>query len=238
LITIVTSDSVKETDNLVLNALENLAQTAKPTTLVWGINHTKSDVSFGDSLKIISGEGFITENINGNKYVISPNAFFQTNSHAAKLLQDTVLELASTVKSDNVLDLYCGSGFFTIPLAKMFKNVMGIEIVKDAIKDANQNKKLNKSLAKFICGDLNDYNIKRSFDLILVDPPRAGLDKHVLENLQTKAPKNIIYVSCNYKSFAKEMRSLKNTYTIQKSVAIDMFPHTPHVEIVSILRRV
>jgi 23S rRNA (uracil-5-)-methyltransferase RumA len=211
------------------------------TTLVWSINHSKSDISSGDEIKIISGKGFIEEEINGIRYVIAPNTFFQTNSLSAANLQEIVMKFAGKIKAKNILDLYCGSGFFTIPLSKIGNQTTGVEIIEEAVDTAKRNAKknnalTNKSQAEFICEKSEDLSWQNTpADLIVLDPPRAGLHKNVIRTLKEKKAKNIIYVSCNFRNFVNELKIFSTNYIISESVAIDMFPHTHHVELVTLM---
>lgn len=237
MINIVTSaDFGKQERSLIERKLLNLGKLIKPTTLLWSINHSKSDVSFGDEIKIISGPGFIEEKINRIKYRITPNSFFQTNSYTAKLLQNVVLKMAKSAKAEKILDLYCGSGFFTIPLSIRFKKVFGVEVITEAVDTAVINAKLNHSSANFSCEKAEDLVWKNlEPDLVLVDPPRSGLHPKVINTLLEMKPKNIIYVSCNYQRFSEEMIKFLKLYASVKCVAVDMFPHTPHLELVTLL---
>ena len=238
MVNVVTSSNFDEKESEVIEKkLKNLATAINLNgTLVWSINSSKSDVSFGDEVRVISGRGFIEEKVNDYNFRITPNSFFQTNSHGAKVLQDKVLEFAQSTSSKNILDLYCGSGFFTIPLSKMCTKITGVEIVEEAIETAKINALNNKSSAQFICSKSEDLSWEKiPADLILVDPPRAGLHPKVLEALIQKQPKNIIYVSCNYKNLAKELKIFSKKYEISEAIAVDMFPHTHHVELISLL---
>jgi 23S rRNA (uracil1939-C5)-methyltransferase len=221
-----TIEEIEEKIKQLAEAIVSQDKTLK-VTVVWSINHTDSDIE---------------EEVNGIRYVITPNAFFQTNSLSAENLQNVVLDFAKKTKADSILDLYCGSGFFTIPLSKISnsskteKRTLGIEIIKDAIDTARINAKNNSSLAEFRCEkseDLSWQDIKA--DLVVLDPPRAGLHNKVLESLIEKKPNNIIYVSCNYLNFIKELKVFSSYYNVVDSVAVDMFPHTHHVELVTLM---
>lgn len=235
LITIVTSDPGKEND-LVKRELDRLNEIANPTTLVWAINHTISDVSFGDELHVISGDGYIHEEMLDSRYKISPQAFFQTNSYAAPELLGVVSEFVGDVSEKTLMDLYCGSGFFGIHFAKLAKRVVGVEINEEAIRDANENIKLNSLSEK----DIAFYDAKTEEfdwmqyhpDIVILDPPRAGLHDDARADLIEAAPNEVIYVSCNYKALAYDLAALKDSYSIIDICAVDMFPHTPHVETV------
>jgi len=215
-------------------AFTSLIESVKPTTLVWGINSTQSDVSFGETYETIFGLGVICESVGDVRYRISPNAFFQTNSFAAPLLLETVLSLAGNLEQKTVLDLYCGTGFFSVAMAKSAKRVIGIELNAEAIADANMNATLNHVSPEFTAAptEESDWSIYEP-DVVILDPPRSGMHDKALADIIRIQPKEIIYVSCNYKNFTREMVQLQNIYQITDMIAIDQFPHTPHVELVT-----
>jgi len=236
LINIITS--VPEDTSAVHQALEKLNDLAQPTTLIWTTNATISDVSFGETEQVITGPGYLTEVVNGISYCISPQAFFQTNLFAAPLLQEAVVDLVDR-DAKTVLDLYCGSGFFSLPLATKVDSVTGIELNESAIEDAKRNAELNNLTntrffsAKTESLDLTQYPA----DTIIVDPPRSGMHDDALASLIETKAKQIIYISCNYKNLARELVQLTQHYEVSNLLAIDMFPHTPHVEVVCDLQR-
>ncbi len=239
MITIVTSTPADDVAKEKITAtLKDLGDVTKATTVVWSINHTISDVSFGDELHTITGNGVINEEIGGVKYVISPNAFFQTNSHMAAVLLDTVREFAGDLTGKTLLDLYCGTGFFAVAMAPHAAKTIGVELVPDAIKDAKHNATLNNvdvtfhdvATEKFAWGDLKA-------DVVILDPPRSGMHDQALADVLKALPERIVYISCNYKNFARELVQLQTYYTVESMRAIDMFPHTPHVELVTALVR-
>jgi len=219
-------------DTIVSN-LKHLAELAKPTTLLWTTNETISDVSFGDNETVIAGPGYLTESINGVAYRISPQAFFQTNLYAAPLLQETVIGLVNE-GAKTVLDLYCGSGFFSLPIATKVEHVTGIELNEAAIEDAKRNADLNNlTNTEFFAAKTESLKLTNyPADTIIVDPPRSGMHDHALASLIETKAKQIIYVSCNYKNLARELVQLTQHYEVPDLIAIDMFPHTPHVEVV------
>lgn len=218
--------------------IEQLIDLAKPTVLNWAVNDTTSDVSHAGDNRILHGPGYITEEISGIKYQISPNAFFQTNSFGAEVLQDTVFEFAGDIKDKHVLDLYCGTGFFALRAAKEgASQVTGVELIEEAIIDAKKNANLNNMDINFFAAPTEDYDWSElNADIVIVDPPRAGLHKKALEDLMKNAPKDLIYISCNFKNFSREMVELQKIYEVESMKAVDMFPHTPHVELVTKLR--
>lgn len=204
------------------------------TTLIWSVNNTITDVSFGDNLTVIYGPGYIEENINDIKYRISPNAFFQTNSHMATKLQNKVVEYCGNTSDKTLLDLYCGTGFFAMAALSNTKKVVGVEMIEDAIKDARINADINNLNIDFIHAKTENFDWGQyNADIVILDPPRSGMHDAALKDVIKIQPDTIIYVSCNPKNFAREMVQLKDFYKVEKMCAIDMFPHTPHVELVS-----
>lgn len=237
MLTIVTS-TPKDADEEQATALAfaKLNELAGPTTLVWSLNHTVSDVSVGDELRVLYGPGTIEEQIGGYKYRISPNAFFQTNPTGAACLQDTVREFAGDLTDKTLLDLYCGTGFFAISMANDAKKTVGVELVPQAIADAKVNAELSGVQVDFFDAKTEDYDwMKIGADVVILDPPRAGMHDKALKDVIAALPPRIVYVSCNYKNFAREMVELQKYYDVKAIRAIDMFPHTPHVELVTAL---
>lgn len=243
MIIIVTSAPADDTEReRALKQLNLLAEQSEATTLVWSINHTITDVSFGDELHTISGPGYITEMISGFQYRVSPHAFFQTNSYGASRLVETVAEFAGDLSNKTLLDLYCGSGFFSIHLAGKAKKTVGVELNAEAIADARENVTLNQKhnlLAtdvdiEYFDAKTEDYDWSvHDADVVILDPPRSGMHDSALADVIKNAPQTIIYVSCNPKHFAREMVQLQEIYDVSAMRAIDMFPHTPHVELVT-----
>lgn len=242
MIVLVTSAPADEAEKQkILDALSELARVGTHeghpyniTTLVWSINATDSDTSFGTELTTISGPGYMEETISNISYRISPNAFFQTNSYASHLLLDTVKEFCGDISDKCVLDLYCGTGFFSIALASSAREMIGVELNAEAIEDAKINATLNNVSPTFIAAPTEDYDwSKHNADLIILDPPRSGMHDRALADVIKHKPKTIIYVSCNPKNFAREMVQLQEIYNVTAMKAIDMFPHTPHVELVT-----
>lgn len=196
-------------------------------------------VSITDKTNILKGKGYIEENIKGIKFIISATSFFQVNTDGMINLYDKVLEYADLNGSENLLDLYCGTGTIGIYLAKYCNKVFGIEINKEAIKDALVNKKINGlTNIEFEAGDVKNVLKHNDFipDIIVVDPPRAGLDKKVIEEILSLNPKKLIYVSCDVVTLARDLNILKEKFEILECTPVDMFPNTYHVECVVLLR--
>lgn len=185
--------------------------------------------------KVIKGNGYIREEINDFKFIISPTSFFQVNNIGMINIYNKVLEY---VDGGNVLDLYCGTGTIGIYVSKKANKVLGIELNKEAIKDALINKKLNNiNNIDFISGDVGTILSENNFkaDIIIVDPPRAGLDNKSIDNIIKIRPRKIIYVSCDPVTLARDLNILKEKYDVIEITPFDMFGNTYHVECVCLL---
>ncbi|MEK7665494.1 MAG: 23S rRNA (uracil(1939)-C(5))-methyltransferase RlmD [Patescibacteria group bacterium] len=204
------------------------------TSLLVGVNETITDLSIPQRIETLFGEPYLHEVVNGLRYRITPASFFQTNTAMAVELQHTVCELAGNLKNKKVLDLYCGAGFFSLALAKEAKEVIGIELDEDAIKGARLNASLNQiSNASFFASKVEEFDwaLERP-DVVILDPPRAGLHPSVIETLLAVLPKRIVYVSCKYQKLVEELPRFLEYYAIEEVRALDLFPQTPHVEVV------
>lgn len=185
--------------------------------------------------KVFKGNGYIREEINDFKFIISPTSFFQVNNIGMINIYNKVLEY---VDGGNVLDLYCGTGTIGIYVSKKANKVLGIELNKEAIKDALINKKLNNiNNIDFISGDVGTILSENNFkaDIIIVDPPRAGLDNKSIDNIIKIRPRKIIYVSCDPVTLARDLNILKEKYDVIEITPFDMFGNTYHVECVCLL---
>lgn len=181
----------------------------------------------------------IITNISNYKYILSSNTFFQVNKYVTELLYNEILENIKKYKSKNVLDLYCGSGTIGIYISKYVNKILGVEINKQSIIDANKNKKLNNiKNIKFIEGKVFDIikDIKDKYDTIIIDPPRSGLDKDTINSILKINPKTIIYVSCDPTTLSRDLNILKDKYNIEYIKPFNMFPKTYHVECITVLR--
>jgi len=186
--------------------------------------------------KLVSGKERCNINFNGYKFEISSKSFFQKNTTMAIKLYDYIK--SNIDKDSNVLDLYCGIGSIGIYISDKCKNVIGIEIIDEAVKDAFINAKINnRNNIKFISGKVED-NIDKidKIDSIIVDPPRIGLNKKVISSILNIKPNKIIYVSCNSTTLSRDLNYLKEYYDIDSIKLFDLFPNTFHVESVAILK--
>lgn len=189
--------------------------------------------------ELIYGKGKIIENLCNKNFYISLSSFFQVNTLQAEKLYNKAIAYADIKKEDTVLDLYCGTGTIGIVASNKAKKVIGIELNKEAIKDANENKKLNNiNNIEFYAGDVGKILNKNNYkpDIIIVDPPRAGLDSLALSQILNIKPKKLVYVSCDLMTLARDLKLLSNDYDILELTPVDMFPYTAHVESVCALK--
>lgn len=198
------------------------------------INNIKIDSIYLNN-KLLYGSAYIIEELDNIKYSIYPNAFFQVNTENMKIMYDKVKEYAGS--GDKLLDLYCGTGTIGIYLKDNFREVTGIEVNKEAILNANINRGLNNLTGiNFICGDASiDKN--NNYDVIVVDPPRSGLSKKVIDFLNKSNAKTIVYVSCNPKTLKRDLDLLAK-YSMTKLECINMFNKTKHCEVITSLERI
>lgn len=209
------------------------------------INREKTNAVTGTKLKTLWGKGTITDYIDNLKFEISPLSFFQVNPQQTKLLYGTALDFADLENgTQTVFDAYCGTGTISLFLAQKAKKVYGIEIVPQAIENANKNAQLNNiTNAEFIVGK-SEEEIPRLFsdgikaDVVVVDPPRKGCDEKLLVVLEQMKPNKIVYISCDSATLARDLKHLtSNGYTLKKIQPVDMFCHSLHIETVALLER-
>ena len=213
------------------------------SSMFYIINTKKNDSIFDLEPVHYAGDTFLEESLGEIKYKISPKSFFQTNTYQAKVLFDTIEDFADLTGTENVYDLYTGIGSIGLFLAKNAKQIVGIEEVEDAINDAKVNAELNNiDNAVFYVGDVKDM-LSSQFsdnhgapDIIITDPPRAGMHKDIVETLLQLESPRIIYISCNPATQARDLALLKEKYEIIKMQPVDMFPHTHHIENVALLK--
>lgn len=220
-----------------------LASSDRPDGLFVNINDEPGPLMVGDRTIKIDGRSQVRERVNGVSYLISPTAFFQTNPAAAAVLQKAVVE--SMTGASRVLDLYCGSGLFSLPIAIAGARVLGVEENRDAIEDAEHNARLNhvpSSRVRFRSARVEDAVRaagREHWDGVVLDPPRVGCADEVLEAVfQDLRPARVTYVSCNPEALAMELPGiLQCGYSVTSLNAVDMFPHTDHIEAIVRLSR-
>jgi len=188
--------------------------------------------------QVFTDTDYITDKINDKLFKISSNSFYQVNRFTTVKLYNEVINFYKHNKCSNVLDLYCGTGTISILISDYVDCVTGIEVISEAVVNANDNKVLNKvSNVEFISGKVEDY-IDRftGIDSIIVDPPRSGLDNVTIGNILRISPKSIVYVSCDPVTLARDLNILKDMYDVVSVTPVDMFPNTYHVESVCVLK--
>ena len=205
-------------------------------SVVNNITSRKAGIAVGEYEILLSGSGGIRDRINTFEFEISSNSFFQTNTLGARRLYETVLEYADLSGKETVVDLYSGTGAIAIFISGSAKTVTGMEIAESAVKDAENNCRINRiSNCRFFLGDINKgiAELAAGADMMIVDPPRAGMHKDVVRRILEAAPKRMVYVSCNPATMARDFSLLKERYRVIEVQPVDMFPHTYHIESVA-----
>ncbi|MGB2929446.1 MAG: 23S rRNA (uracil(1939)-C(5))-methyltransferase RlmD [Desulfobacterales bacterium] len=209
-------------------------------SVVNNITSRKAGIAVGEYEIQLSGLSIITDKIGELEFEISANSFFQTNTLAARRLYHTIKEYAGLSGRETVVDLYSGTGAIAICLADGAKKVIGMEIVESAVADAVKNCRINGvSNCQFIVGDIKE-GLARIMDrpeVMIIDPPRAGMNKDVVNRVLEMAPERIVYVSCNPATMARDMGMMKESYRVLEVQPVDMFPHTYHIESVARLEK-
>ena len=211
------------------------------TTIVNNITERRSQVAIGERERVYHGTGQITEKIGKRTYRISANSFFQTNTDQAERLYDTALGCAHLRSGDVVYDLYSGTGTIALHIAGEAGSVIGIESVEQAVNDARKNAEFNDvHNCAFLHGDLKETLLSSrrqgeplpAPDVVIVDPPRAGMHEKVAREIVSLAPRTIVYISCNPSTQARDLKIIceSGRYSIESIQPVDMFPHTQHVE--------
>lgn len=224
--------------------MEHLAVEFPQITSLWYIVNTKKNDSLADQEPVLfRGEDHLIEEMDGLRFRIGPKSFYQTNSTQAATLYRTVREFADLQGNETVYDLYTGAGTIACYLASSSSKVTGIEYIEEAVKDARINSALNNiTNTEFIAGDLKDILSDSFFrsrgypDVIVTDPPRAGMHKDVVNAILSAGPAKIVYVSCNPATQARDISILSEKYRVEKIQPVDMFPQTHHVENVALLK--
>jgi 23S rRNA (uracil1939-C5)-methyltransferase len=220
-----------------------LKQVPEITTLLYTINPKWNDSIYDLTPQIYFGKGFATEKLEDFEFKISPKSFFQTNTKQAEKLYTITREFAGLTGNEIVYDLYCGTGSIGIFVSKQAKKIIGVEVIEEAIADAKENAALNNiTHAAFFAGDVikicnDDFFVEHGRpDVIITDPPRAGMHEKLVNKLLEIAAPKIVYVSCNTATQARDLGLLSEKYQIKKIQPVDMFPHTHHIECVVLLK--
>ena len=218
---------------------ELLAAVPSVTTVVNTINTKKAQIASGEKEIVCAGNGVIHERLGNLVFTISASSFFQTNTAQAERLYSVAKEFADLKKSDVVWDLYSGTGSIALFVADAVAQVIGVESVESAVRDAEQNAKQNQvGNCVFVLGGLKDRLTKdrdwmashRKPDVMIIDPPRSGMHQKAIEEILELAPGRIVYVSCNPATQARDVKLMAAKYDVAALQPVDMFPHTYHVE--------
>lgn len=234
-----------ENDEPSINKLMRFVEENFPqiTSLQYVLNSKANDTIYDLEPVVVKGKPYITDTLGRYKFRIAPKSFFQTNSKQAEKLYDIAKGFASLTGEENVFDLYTGVGSIAIYVSDACRQVVGIEQIDAAIEDAKQNAAINNvTNTHFYCGDvrllLNEALLQQHGkpDVVITDPPRAGMHNDVVKTLLQAAIKKIVYVSCNPATQARDLQLLSERYSVEKIQPVDMFPQTMHIENVALLR--
>lgn len=209
------------------------------TTLLYTINPKWNDSLYDLTPQVYYGKGFVIEQLGKFKFKIGPKSFFQTNSKQAEKLYTITKEFVGLTGNEVLYDLYCGTGSIGIFVSEHAKKIIGVEVIDEAIEDAKENAALNNiTHAEFFAGDVikicdDDFFAKHGRpDVVITDPPRAGMHEKLVQKLLEIAAPKIVYVSCNTATQARDLNLLSEKYNVEKICPVDMFPHTHHIECV------
>ena len=214
-----------------------LQQVPSITTLLYTINPKKNDSIYDLEPKVYYGKGYALETLEDFQFKISPKSFFQTNTTQGEKLYKITRDFAELTGNETVYDLYCGTGSIGIFVSRLAKKIIGVELIEDAIVDAKENAALNNiNHAHFFAGDVIDVCNDAFFtqhgrpDVIITDPPRAGMHEKLVKKILDIAAPTVVYVSCNPATQARDLQLLDEKYTVTKVQPVDMFPQTHHIE--------
>lgn len=212
------------------------------TTVVLNVNDRQTSMVLGDRNIVLYGPGFIKDRLMGLTFRISPSSFYQVNPVQTEVLYGKAMEFAAMTGKERVIDAYCGTGTIGIIASRNARDIIGVELNRDAIRDARMNARENKIRnVRFVPGDAGWFMEGMAaegekVDVVLMDPPRAGSDRKFLHSLLSLSPEKIVYVSCNPETLARDLAYLtKRDYLVKKMQPVDMFPVTDSVEVVCLL---
>ncbi len=213
------------------------------TTLLYTINSKWNDTIYDLAPQVYFGKGYVMEQLGDFKFKVGPKSFFQTNTKQAEKLYSITDDFAGLTGNEIVYDLYCGTGSIGIFVSRLAKKIIGVEVIAEAIEDAKENAAINNiGHAAFFAGDVikicdDDFFAAHGRpDVIITDPPRAGMHEKLVNKLLDMAAPKIVYVSCNTATQARDLALLNEKYSVQKVQPVDMFPHTHHIECVVLLK--
>lgn len=239
-ILVVNGKQIPKENELVEEIVRNFSEVK---TVIKNINEKNTNVILGQQNVCLYGDGYIEDKLGECIFKISPLSFYQVNPIQAERLYHVGVESAGITKQDVVFDLYCGIGTISLFMSKLAKKVYGIEIVKEAVDMAKENAERNQvENVEFIAGDVEEilsdliHRKKVIPNIVMVDPPRKGLDCQSRKNILTIRPKTLVYISCNPATLVRDLSELEHVYKIGKIQPVDMFPFTSHVECVAVIQ--
>ena len=241
MVVLVLASPVMPSKNNFVKALRKMH--SEITTVVLNINGRNTSMVLGEQEKVLYGKGYIVDELMGMRFRISAKSFYQVNPIQTKHLYQGALDMAGLTGKERVLDAYCGTGTIGLIASRDAKEVVGVELNRDAVRDAFTNAKTNqvKNIC-FVCQDATEYickaaEKKENFDVVLMDPPRAGSTKEFVDAVISLAPERVVYVSCNPETLARDLKWFCRAYRVETIRPYDMFPLTGHVETVCLLTR-
>ncbi len=205
-------------------------------SVVNNVTSRKAGVAFGEYEILLAGKAVIVDTIGAYEFELSANSFFQTNTSGAQQLYETVKTYAELTGEEVVVDLYCGAGTIAIYMSHLARQVVGLEVVESAVADAARNCRRNRiDNCRFVAGDIRFTLAQLDVrpDVLIIDPPRAGMHQDVVKQVLALSPPKIVYVSCNPATMARDLALMKEAYRVEKVQPVDMFPHTFHIESVA-----
>ncbi len=236
---VTTSAKIPHLKNIIEHVINRYT---KITTVIINVNDQDTNVILGKKSKIVYGNGYITDHINDLVFKISHRSFYQVNPVQTQILYNKAIELADLKPTDNVIDAYCGIGTITLNIARHVNHVYGVEVVKQAINDANENAEANKiKNVTFKAGKaetvINEWS-KLGIDVVFVDPPRKGCEKSFLDTIINMGVKKIVYISCKVATLARDLNILQAAgYECKTVTPVDMFPQTAHIETIALIEK-
>ena len=242
LVGLVTSSQGELEKQAFVSGLLELALQGKIVSILHILNDSLSDAVKNDSTEVLYGQDYFTEKLLGLTFKISPFSFFQTNSYGAEVLYDTVRSFAEGFKCRTMYDLYSGTGTIAQILSTVADEVVGVEIIEEAVGAARENARMNGlDNCRFIAGDVAEVmdSLDSTPELIIIDPPREGIQPKAIRKILGFDAENLIYVSCNPKSLVRDLKILTaNGYEVVKTTAVDEFPFTANLETVCLVKKI
>ncbi len=230
----------------IVNLIKTIAlpDGSKVSGILETVNESKSDAIKYPKISLLWGTDILEEKLEDTKFEISPFSFFQTNSQGAEVLYSTIAEKLGDTKGKKVLDLFCGTGSIGIFCSKNADEIIGVEMVEEAVEMAEKNaEKNNITNTTFITGKVEDVLPEilknNSFDTVIIDPPRSGMHPKALKYILDLPVKQLVYISCNPSTLARDVQALEEAgWKLKEIQGVDMFPHTPHMEVVSVIEKI